>query len=452
MIYFFFACFCLILAPSPALQAQGYRLFATGDTADVQTTPKSGLVLAGGGTDNDDAMRWMLRRADGGDVVVIRADGSDGYNSYFFSELGVKVNSVESIVITSQQGANDPNVVRKIRNAEALFIAGGDQSVYVFRWRGTALMEAVNELINEKKITVGGTSAGMAILGGVYYFPRYQGVISSEALANPYHRNTDSISTIPFLNVPLLKNVLTDTHFDQRNRSGRHFVMLARIEQDWNQRAFGISCNEQTAVCVDENGIGAVFSQNGAGENAAYFTQSNCAQPTTRPEQCVAGMPLTWNRGGQAVKAYKITGDGVGAGKFDLRAWKPIGGGMWEDWSAASGQFNRVGGSAPCVAATTSVRESALRPVRPVLRVRPNPAFSASHEMAAEISLAQPSFISLYVVNTLGQRVAMLFEGELLAGEHTFAIPSLFAGAYHCHIDIGRTEPHKETWMFVVAH
>jgi cyanophycinase-like exopeptidase len=433
---------------SGILYAQGYRTFVTGDTADVQTSPKSGVVLAGGGTDNDDAMKWMLRRADGGDVVVIRADGSDGYNNYFFSELGVKVNSVESIVITSQQGANDPYVVRKIRGAEALFIAGGDQSVYVFRWRGTALMDAVNYLINEKKITVGGTSAGMAILGGVYYFPKGTGVISSEALTNPYHRNMDSISTIPFLNVPLLKNVLTDTHFDQRNRGGRLFTMMARVEQDWKQRAFGICCNEQTAVCIDENGIGSVFSQNVAGENLAYFTQSNCAQPDARPEQCEVGKPLTWSRGSQAVKAYKIIGDAAGTGKFDVRSWKPIGGGVWEDWSASNGLFNRVGGSAPCVANVTSVLVGVLRPS---LVVYPNPA-SYDDNVMAEVNLRQPELLTLSVVNALGQRVAMLFRGELTAGQHTFAMPSLGLGAYFCRLDIGREQPHTETRAFVVTH
>ncbi len=41
---------------------------------------------------------------------------------------------------------------------------------------------AINYLINEKKVPVAGTSAGMAILGDFYYAPTHEGVLSSEIL------------------------------------------------------------------------------------------------------------------------------------------------------------------------------------------------------------------------------------------------------------------------------
>ena len=44
----------------------------------------------GGATENDNAMRWFLNLADGGDVVVLRTSGSDGYNDYMFNQLGVE--------------------------------------------------------------------------------------------------------------------------------------------------------------------------------------------------------------------------------------------------------------------------------------------------------------------------------------------------------------------------
>lgn len=36
----------------------------------------------------DEAMKWFLNLANGGNVLVLRASGSDGYNNYFYSELG----------------------------------------------------------------------------------------------------------------------------------------------------------------------------------------------------------------------------------------------------------------------------------------------------------------------------------------------------------------------------
>ena len=88
----------------------------------------------GGGTDNDDAIKWMFQKAGGGDVVVLRSAGTDGYNTYMYSELGVPVNSVETIIIDTRAKASIAAIATKIRNAEALFIAGGDQATYVSYW------------------------------------------------------------------------------------------------------------------------------------------------------------------------------------------------------------------------------------------------------------------------------------------------------------------------------
>ncbi|MBL7828154.1 MAG: Type 1 glutamine amidotransferase-like domain-containing protein, partial [Saprospiraceae bacterium] len=147
------------------LPAQGYISYFSGDTTDVETPTSGGVVLMGGATENDNAMRWFLQRAGGGDVVVIRASGADGYNDYLFSKLGVPVNSVQSIVTPSLSAANLPYVARQIRNAEALWIAGGDQWRYLSYWKNGPVAEALDFLIHTKKAVVGGTSAGMAVLG-----------------------------------------------------------------------------------------------------------------------------------------------------------------------------------------------------------------------------------------------------------------------------------------------
>ncbi|MDH3365921.1 MAG: hypothetical protein OEM29_07980 [Thermoplasmata archaeon] len=44
-----------------------------------------------------------------------------------------------------------------IRNAEALFIAGGDQSDYVNMWKGTPVEDAIHFVAN-KPAPVGGTA------------------------------------------------------------------------------------------------------------------------------------------------------------------------------------------------------------------------------------------------------------------------------------------------------
>ncbi|HPF92368.1 MAG TPA: cyanophycinase, partial [Tenuifilaceae bacterium] len=226
-----------------------------GSTDDV--TPEnhtSGILLAGGGGDNDEAMAWLINRADGGDIVVIRASETDGYNDYLFTELGITVNSVETILIDSREAAEHPYVEQQIRNAEALFIAGGDQYDYYQYWKDTPVMDAINYLLNDKGVAVGGTSAGMAILGKAYYTPSGTGAQSSTVLNNPYHSSTNIIGRDNFIDANILNNTITDTHFDARDRSGRLFTFMARMVTDWGIEAKGIAANEYTAVCIDVDG------------------------------------------------------------------------------------------------------------------------------------------------------------------------------------------------------
>lgn len=67
----------------------------------------------------------------------------------------------------------------------------------------------------------------MAILGEAYFDALQGSVTSSEALSNPYDPLV-SIGRNDFLRVPFLKRVITDTHFDNPDRRGRHFTFLAR--------------------------------------------------------------------------------------------------------------------------------------------------------------------------------------------------------------------------------
>ncbi len=82
------ACLALLalgLAPPQAKAASaGYDYYVTGDPTDTVTTTHPALLLAGGATDQDDAVRWWLKRAGDGDVVIIAASGKDDYSSYFW--------------------------------------------------------------------------------------------------------------------------------------------------------------------------------------------------------------------------------------------------------------------------------------------------------------------------------------------------------------------------------
>ena len=294
----------------------GVITFLTGQSDDVKPLPGGGLFLVGGSSDIDAAVRWFLLKANGGDVVVLRARGGDGYNEYMFKLA--PVNSVETIIIDSREKAGLPYVTDKIRNAEALFISGGDQWNYVKNWKDTPVEDAINYLINEKKSVVGGTSAGLAILGSAYYSAASGTSLTAvDGVADPYGPNVD-LGADDFLSSVFLKQTITDSHYTQRARQGRHVVMLARLIKDYGYKhAKGIGIDEETALCIDENGIGTVY-----GVNDVYFLKAASAGA----EICSSGEKLHWYRRQSALKVYRIKGSQEGNGKFDAHNWSFSGG------------------------------------------------------------------------------------------------------------------------------
>lgn len=292
------------LAPIGVAQAKpdGYVYYLTGNPDDVTRTTTPGFLLAGGNTDVDSAMQWLIDQSGGGDFVVIRASGADGYNLYIYQELQRTVDSVETIVMKQERAAYDPFVIDKILKAEALFIAGGNQWDYVRMWKDTPVEDAIHTLV-ARGVPVGGTSAGLAILGEFSFSAERNTIYSDEALKNPYHPRLTLEND--FLHLPFLEETITDSHFVERDRMGRLVTFLARILQDgWAGQARGIGIDGMTALAVDGNGLATLH-----GAGAVYFLRT-----TTFPEVCQKNTPLTF----RDVAVYRISGAGS---TFDLVSW-----------------------------------------------------------------------------------------------------------------------------------
>lgn len=300
---------------NPALSYHG--IGHVGSLSDVQTTSETGLVLMGGSTDVDEAIKWMITKSGGGDFIILRASGSTGYNEYIFG-LGT-VNSVETLLLDSRTKADKQAVGNRIREAEAVFIAGGDQADYVNYWSDTEVSKALNYLINEKKVPIGGTSAGCAILSEYIFDAKQGSVISSEALANPYN-NLVSVSK-SFFDAPFLKNTIADQHYSQRQRKGRHVTFMARMQKDMAvSLPKGIGVDERTAVCITKEGDAVVF-----GSGSAFFIQGNA----NGPEVCVQSQALTWDLNDKAIKVTSIQGSTIGTPAFNLTNWPSEGTTHW---------------------------------------------------------------------------------------------------------------------------
>lgn len=350
-----------------AQSQDSYTSYFTGDQSDSDTDPDFGVVLMGGAGENDAAMQWFLERANGGDVVVLRASQSDGYNDYFYSDLGVAINSVETIVFHDAAAAADAYVIEQVQNAEAIWIAGGDQWNYVSYWKDTAIEQAINDLLTVRTGVVGGTSAGMAILGGSYFNAMNGTVYSDEMLDDPFNQYAQ-FGHGDFLNAPYMENVITDTHYDDPDRRGRHMGFLARIYADTGAYPKGIACDEYAAVCIDENGFAYCFGEAPEFDDYVYFLRPDCDE-VVGPQVVEAGLPLTWNANGQALKVLRINATMAGDQYLNLNDWQGHNGGTWFDWTVNLGepQLDTEGTAPDC---SVSIRETGIVS----LSVWPNPA------------------------------------------------------------------------------
>ena len=254
-------------------------------------------------------MVWMIDRSKGGDFIILRASGSTGYNDYI-KGLG-DLNSVETLLIDSREKAMRAEVGKRIREAEAVFIAGGDQANYVNFWKDSEVSSALDYLITKKKIPIGGTSAGCTVLSELVFDAQKGSVTSLEALVNPY----DTLVSLSksFIHLSYLENTVADQHYSQRDRQGRHITFLARMMTDLSLHEIkGIGVDEQTAVCIDENGNAKVF-----GKNKAYFIVSN----GKAPEKCETSTPLVWDADDKALKVFIYNASSIGTEAFNLKSW-----------------------------------------------------------------------------------------------------------------------------------
>lgn len=370
-----------------SLNGQNYTLYSIGNSNSIDTGASFGICLMGGATESDEAMKWFLSRANGGDVVVLRTSGSDGYNSYFYSSLGVSVNSVKSFVCHNRNASYDSNLISAIENAEAIWFAGGNQWNYISYWRNTPIDSIINLKIQQKEIAIGGTSAGMAILGSYYFSAQNGSVTSATSLNNPFDSKV-TLDTNQFIKIPFLESTITDTHYDNPDRKGRHSVFLARGLSATGNHTKGIACDEYTAVCIDSSGIARVFGGFPTYDDNAYFIQSNCEISNPLPETLSPSTPLTWFLGGKALKVYNIKGDSAGNNSFDLNTWQTGTGGSWENWSIQSGSISFSSGLAPNCNSTVVASKQNNQ-----FTVYPNP-FSDCFNVYSEMEIIQIQIVS----------------------------------------------------------
>lgn len=212
------------------------------------------LVIIGGGEDRKRDMEILSRFVDlaGGQdarLVVITAASqiADEMWSIYdeaFGALGVKERT--HLEITSREDANSEEFVRKVADADAIFMTGGDQKRLLALIGGTALDAEMHHALKVRGATIGGTSAGASAMSGhmlaqgrVELLPE-KGAVSLGAGLGFLHR------------------VVVDQHFSERQRLSRLLSVVAQ-----NPYLQGIGIDEDTALII-ERGVGIEVLGEGA--------------------------------------------------------------------------------------------------------------------------------------------------------------------------------------------
>jgi cyanophycinase len=133
--------------------------------------------------------------------------------------------------------ANNPELVKRVQKAHAVFFSGGDQFRLATILGNTDVLNAVRErYLTDKDFTVAGTSAGaMAAAKLMIYFGE-----TNEALLGGDVKISSGLGFID--------DCIIDTHFIKRGRFGRlsHAIVM-------NPNCIGIGIGEDTALII-QNG------------------------------------------------------------------------------------------------------------------------------------------------------------------------------------------------------
>jgi cyanophycinase-like exopeptidase len=263
-----------------------------------------GLLLMGGGAEVNAAFTSRAYPIiNGGDIVVLRISGANGYQAYFYSTLVASLppelqatlqpNSVETLFVDTRDKANSAYVADAVSKANMVWIAGGDQSPYIDNWKGTALAEAVR-IAYKRGAVIGGTSAGMVVSGEWMYDPgTVTAVTSAVAVANPYDPGM-TISTGLF-ELPLGYNLLNEPHFANRDRMGRTLAFMARLRKDARTSlVYGVALDEATSLFIDSNNLGTFQAHPVSGQalGNGYILRED--RHRTQLVQVSPGLPLIY--------------------------------------------------------------------------------------------------------------------------------------------------------------
>jgi cyanophycinase len=207
----------------------------------VEEHKRRGYIVAVGGAEDKMGPAEILRRfveVSGGKharIVIIPTasrlpDTGKRYEKLF---KGIGVEEARAISFADRADATRDEWLKMLDTASGVFFTGGNQLRISTILGGTPVAKAVRRM-NARGVTVGGTSAGAAVLSEHM-------IASGEEGPTPKAGMTTLVPGFGLSN-----RVIIDQHFRQRDRLGRLLTALA-----YNPFAVGVGLDEDTAAFIN---------------------------------------------------------------------------------------------------------------------------------------------------------------------------------------------------------
>jgi cyanophycinase len=240
------------------------------------------LLIIGGKEDKEDdrlILRMLVKQVGKSGKLVVATVATDSprevFHTYEACLRGLGMRHVHHLPIGTREEALNDGKQNILRDADAVFFAGGDQLKITSQIGDTPIFTRVQEIYDSGGL-IAGTSAGASVMSETM-------IVSGDS--DKTHRIGSMLGLAPGFG--LLPGVIVDQHFAERGRIGR---LLGAIAQ--NPRILGLGLDEDAAILVRRGrfqvvGSGAVYIVDGS---KVTFTNINEDEPDE--PLCIYGVKL----------------------------------------------------------------------------------------------------------------------------------------------------------------
>jgi cyanophycinase len=235
----------------------------------AEAVPQGRLLLIGGSERDNNAMIWdevvRLSGGNGKSIAIFPTASSNPERTSRLYSVQMQALGLQPFVVPASpllkdvdfhQIARDPQWAERVRQADAVFLAGGEQARYrrvLVNEDGTntPLLEAIWHVYRKGGLVVG-TSAGMAVMSRVMFV---EADLILPVLLNGARMKREVDVGLGF--AP--KDWFVDQHFLTRGRFGRTLVAMQTYDFP-----FGLGVDEDTAVVIERGRTARVIGYRGA--------------------------------------------------------------------------------------------------------------------------------------------------------------------------------------------